>query len=118
MQISGAVAPIQYTAPDGTAVEVTDSTPLPTNAATEATAQETSFLLRRMLSVLAKPVNYDAALNRERVTAILESGTVTTVTTVTTAGTVTNIGAGRAGIELQDNANRTAWALVHRARIT
>lgn len=29
MQISGAVAPIQYTAPDGSAVEVTNATPLP-----------------------------------------------------------------------------------------
>lgn len=79
------------------------------------------LMLTRMLSVLARPVNYDPSLNRERVTAILESGTVTTVTTVTTCTTVTNMtnfGTGRAATEAQDNMNRTAWALVHRARIT
>lgn len=103
---------------DETGAPIDDANPLPVStvgSATEATAQQISFLLLRMLSVLAKPVNYDAALNRQRMTAILESGTVTTVTT---AGTVTNIGTGRTGIELQDNANRTAWALLHRARIT
>lgn len=104
-------------------VEVVDENGNPINVANpfpvvDVNHEDLVLLLTRMLSVLGRPVNYDPALNRQRMTTILESGTVTTVSTVTTAGTLTNVGAGRAGIELQDNANRSAWALVHRTRIT
>jgi len=75
-------------------------------------------VLTRILSVLMSPMGFDRSLSRQRVTALVESGTVTTVTTVTTAGTLTNVGAGRSGIELQDAMNRIAWAQVVRARIT
>lgn len=94
---------------------VSDATPLPV---AEVNQEHILLMLTRMLSVLAKPANYDAALNRQRMTAILESGTVTTVTTVGTVTNLTNFGAGRAATELQDNNNRTAWALTNRARIT
>lgn len=94
---------------NGQLQDVHEGAPLPTQDG------ELAFLMLRMLQLLGAPLGYDKALGRQRSTAIIESGTVTTVTT---AGTVTNIGAGRTGIELQDNANRTAWALLHRARIT
>lgn len=96
--------------------DVAASNPLPTQESGGAMS-----LLSRILNVLMSPMGFDRSLSRQRVTAVVESGTVTTVTTVTTAttvGTVTNLGAGRTGIELQDAANRFAWAQLVRARIT
>jgi hypothetical protein len=98
---------------DGTAVDVSDVAPMPVQEVGGA-----SSVLTRILSVLMSPMGFDRSLSRQRVTALVESGTVTTVTTVTTAGTLTNVGAGRSGIELQDAMNRIAWAQVVRARIT
>ena len=104
---------------DGSAVDASLMNPVP--------VQETggaSSVLTRILSVLMSPMGFDRSLSRQRVTALVESGTVTTVTTVTTVGTVTtmatlqNVGAGRTGIELQDAMNRIAWAQVMRSRIT
>jgi hypothetical protein len=59
-------------------------------------------------------------LQRGRVTAVLESGTVTTVTTVTTCSTVTNLSTidtlqGRIQVY---GANLSAWADCVRSRIT
>lgn len=102
----------------GNLTGVSETTPLPVE---DVNHQDLVLLLTRMLTVLARPVNYDPSLNRERVTALIESGTVTTVTTVTTCTTVTNMtnfGTGRAATEMQDNANRFAWAQLVRARIT
>ena len=102
-----------------TVADVSGSNPLPTQESGGAMS-----LLSRILNVLMSPMGFDRSLSRQRVTGIIESGTVTTVTTVstvttaTTVGTVTNLGAGRTGIELQDNANRFAWAQLVRARIT
>jgi hypothetical protein len=98
---------------------VTSENPLPTQETGGAMS-----LLSRILNVLLSPMGFDRSLSRQRVTGIIESGTVTTVSTVTTVttattvGTVTNLGAGRTGIELQDNANRFAWAQCVRSRIT
>ena len=79
-------------------------------------------LLTRIVNLLMSPMGFDRSLSRQRVTGIIESGTVTSVTTVTT---VTNIGTGRTGIELQDNlasvrasSNLTAWANCVRSRIS
>ena len=99
-----------------TVADVSASNPLPTQESGGAMS-----LLSRILNVLMSPMGFDRSLSRQRVTAVVESGTVTTVTTVTTAttvGTVTNLGTGRTGIELQDAANRFAWAQLVRARIT
>lgn len=99
-----------------TVADISASNPLPTQESGGAMS-----LLSRILNVLMSPMGFDRSLSRQRVTGIIESGTVTTVTTVTTAttvGTVTNLGTGRTGIELQDNANRFAWAQLVRARIT
>lgn len=99
-----------------TVTDVSGSNPLPTQESGGAMS-----LLSRILNVLMSPMGFDRSLSRQRVTGIIESGTVTTVSTVTTAttvGTVTNLGTGRTGIELQDAANRFAWAQLVRARIT
>ena len=102
-----------------TVADISGSNPLPTQESGGAMS-----LLSRILNVLMSPMGFDRSLSRQRVTGIIESGTVTTVSTVTTVttattvGTVTNLGAGRTGIELQDAANRFAWAQLVRARIT
>lgn len=78
-------------------------------------------LLRSMLRLLSSPRGYDRSLGRQRVTAVVESGAITTVTTVTTVATITTLSqiAGRdAGTMLINPTNRTSWALNHRSRIT
>jgi len=94
---------------DGVAKDVSESDPLPTQEVGGATS-----LLMRIVNVLMSPMGYDRALARNRVTAVLESGTVTTVTTVTG---LTNID-GAQGRLLVNGANLSAWADCVRARIT
>ena len=96
--------------------DVTDEDPYPVKD------EGTRGLLQRILQMLMAPLGFDKSLSRQRVTGIIESGTVTTVSTVTT---VTNIGTSRTGIELQDNiasvrasSNLTAWAQCVRSRIS
>ena len=102
---------------DGTAVDVSDANPMPIKD------DESRGLLMRILQLLMAPLGYDKSLQRARVTAVLESGTVTTVTTVTTVATCTavtslnNFDGYNARMQILDN-NRTAWAQCVRARIT
>jgi|SanBayMetagenome_1026888.scaffolds.fasta_scaffold69173_2 hypothetical protein len=95
--------------------DVASSNPLPVQEASGAMS-----LLRRILERLMSPVGFDMSLDRSRVTAVLESGTVTTVSTVTTVTTVTGLTNidGRNGAMLIDQTNLSAWANIHRARIT
>jgi len=106
--------------------DVAASNPMPVQEASGAMS-----LLRRILERLMSPVGFDMSLDRSRVTAVLESGTVTTVTTVSTVSTVSSITAGtittvtgltnidgRNGAMLIDQTNLSAWADCHRARIT
>jgi hypothetical protein len=74
-------------------------------------------LLTRIVNLLMSPMGFDRSLSRQRVTAILESGTVTAVTTVATVTGVTNID-GRNGAMLINQTNLSAWANCVRARIT
>lgn len=106
---------------DGTAVDVSTSNPMPASDPGGA-----SSILSRILAMLMSPMGFDRSLSRQRVTGIIESGTVTTVstvTTVTTVGTVNTVGnifsiAGySAQMQVMDT-NRTAWAQAVRARIT
>lgn len=113
------------------------SQPLPTGAATEATlasalaalvaiAGDTDTaenLLRELVRAATSPAGFDRAQGRNRVTAVVESGTVTTVSTVTTVTTVTTVSGltnidGRNGAMLINQTNLSAWADCHRARIT
>jgi hypothetical protein len=78
------------------------------------------FLLARILSILAAPLGYRKDTQRYQASAVLESGTVTTVSTVTTCSTVSNLVNmnGLASDRLVLNQNYSAWAAVHRARIS
>jgi hypothetical protein len=102
---------------------ITDGTGTLINPATEESASDSSTILRRILHVLLSPLGYDKSLQRQRVTATLESGTVTTVTTVTTCTTVSavtslnNLDGYNARMIILDQ-NRSAWAQCVRARIT
>lgn len=105
---------------DGVANEATEATPLPVHD------HDAEDMLRRILTLLGSPVGFDRALNRQRNTAIIESGTVTTVSTVTsvtTVAAVTNmnnlnfLGALPAQALVTHQTN-TAWAQLVRARIT
>jgi hypothetical protein len=110
-----------------TGAPITASNPLPTTGGgggvVEVTDPIAELILTRMLNYLNSPMGYDKSLQRSRVTAVLESGTVTTVSTVTTVTTVstvanmTSIGGiqGQIGVYGQ---NLAAWANCVRARIT
>lgn len=95
---------------------------LASEASPVPTADNTlSYLMRRIIALLMSPRGYDKSQARQRVTAAIESGTVTTVTTVTTCSTVSNIAqiAGRDAGTMQINpTNRMSWALNHRSRIS
>lgn len=106
---------------DGVAVDVSDANPMPVQVLgvseddplpvhDEAAHQ----LLTRLLQYLNAPQGYDKSLQRARVTAVLESGTVTAVTTVTS---LNNYDGYNARMTVLDT-NRTAWAQCVRARIT
>jgi hypothetical protein len=136
--LNGATVPaqqVQRIAPtlvtgNGTAVDVAESNPLPTQEVSSATG-----LLNRILAVLLSPMGYDRSIGRSRTTTVLESGTVTTVTTVSTVSTVTTCSTvntvgtvttvsgltnidGRNGSMLINQSNLSAWADCVRARIT
>lgn len=102
---------------DGTAVDVSEANPMPVSD------NNSQNLLLRIFSILAAPLGYDKSLQRQRSTAIIESGTVTTVTTVTTLttlttlGNVSQVGGYSAQMTVLDQ-NRSAWAQCVRARIT
>lgn len=126
MQVSGAIAPVQYKSPTGASIDVTDATPLPTTGATEVTSLQQAELLLRILQMLNAPLGYDKSQARQRGTVVVESGTVTAVTTVTTVTTVSTvsslsniaaIGGYSAQMQIMDT-NRIAWADCVRARIT
>jgi hypothetical protein len=99
---------------DGAATDVSEANPMPVRD------DNSQNLLLRIFSILAAPLGYDKSLQRQRSTAVIESGTVTTVTTVTTVSSLTNI-AGIGGYSAQMTVfdqNRSAWAQCVRARIT
>lgn len=112
---------------ENVAQDVTYDTPLPVDAG--------GGLLRGILQMLLSPLGYDKIAGRQKVTAVVESGTVgtvntvntvntvsavTTVSTVTTLSSLTNL-AGVGGFPAQMpviDQNRAAWALAVRSRIT
>lgn len=83
-------------------------------------------LLRQVLARLHNPAGYDPSLNRGRVTAILESGTVTSVSSVTSVSTVStlatltnlaNIG-NQPADQLVTLQQRAVWATSVRSLVT
>jgi hypothetical protein len=101
--------------------DVTLANPLPIiDAASVEAQQEMVLLLTRMLNYLNAPQGYDKSLQRSRQTAIIESGTIGTVTTVGTVSNVANqtlIGGVQAQI-LVNGGNMAAWQAAVRNRIT
>jgi hypothetical protein len=93
---------------DGFAVDVSAENPLPT------LDSNSSSLLNRILQMLMAPLGYDKSLGRHRNTAVIESGTVTTVNTL---ANVSAVGGYSAQMQIFDT-NRTAWSQCVRARIT
>jgi hypothetical protein len=103
-----------------TATDISDSNPLQV-----AEIGTPTSLMSRLLMLLQSPPGFDSLLRRQRSTAIIESGTITTVSTVSSisAGTITTVTGltnidGRNGSMLINQTNLSAWANVHRARIT
>lgn len=91
--------------------------------ATEETAQTQVSLLSRILMYLMAPIGYDKSQKRYRQTAVVESGTITTVstvTTVTTCNTVSNLTSigGRDASALLLQQSRASWALNVRSRFS
>jgi len=102
---------------DGIFFDVSEETPFP------VADRHSGNLLTRILQMLMAPLGYDKSLGRQRGTVILESGTLTTLNTVATVATVNNVtnvvGVGGYPAQMQIiDANRAAWALSHRSRIT
>lgn len=83
-----------------------------------ATESTVGGLLRRIVALLSSPRGYDKSQARQRVTASIESGTVTTVITCGTVNNVSQLGGRDAGTMLINPASRTSWALNHRSRIS
>ena len=82
--------------------------------------QSLQTLMIRLLNATNSPRGYDVALGRNRMTAIIETGNIGTVSTVTTVGTVsnqTNMGGQQAQL-LTNGQNVSAWAATVRSRIT
>lgn len=109
----------------GGQVEIIDENGNPINAANpfpvvDVNHEDLVLLLTRMLNYFNSPQGYDKSLQRNRVTAVVESGTVTTVTTVTTCSTVTNLSTidTLQGRLLVNGQNVSAWQACVRSRIT
>ena len=83
----------------------------------EDAQQDMIMLLTRLLSAIDSPRGFDRLANRSRITAAIESGTITTVTTVSNIANQTLIGGVQAAI-LPNAAAQMAWQLCHRSRIT
>ena len=96
------------------------------NAVADGLLDGLQTLLIRLLNATNSPRGYDVALGRNRVTALVESGTITTVSTVSTVSTVTavngvaNIGSigNQQAQMLTTGQNVSAWAATVRSRIT
>lgn len=112
--------------PEGEANDASEAAPVPVREISGADST-----LSRILAVLMSPLGFDRSLGRQRSTAIIESGTVSTVTTCTTVSTVSNITAGtittvggltnidgRNGAMLINQSNLSAWNDCVRSRIT
>jgi len=106
---------------DGAAEDVSAVQPLPVMIHSDDSVA-TTLLLQYMDS----PRGYDKSLQRQRVTGVIESGTLTTVSTVTTVTTVSTVAsvtnlASIGGLQGQIQVygqNLAAWNACVRSRIT
>ena len=99
---------------DNSSTDVSEANPLPVEDV------RSGNVLLRILQMLMAPLGYDKSLGRQRGTVIVESGSLSAVSTVNTVSSVSNIvsvGSYPAQMQIID-ANRAAWALGVRSRIT
>lgn len=94
------------------------SLPLPSGAATDDVLKDLCSVLRGLQQLLSSPRGYDKTQARQRVTAAVESGTVTTVTTVTTVSNLASVGGVDAFAMLMRPQSRQSWGINHRSRIS
>ena len=85
--------------------------------AQEETVQRLAQLMLELVNAAGSPAAFDVALNRIRQTAIIESGTVSTVANLTTAGNLVNIDS-RNGSMLINALDDMAWSCSVREKIT
>jgi hypothetical protein len=78
---------------------------------------ENLTVLQRIYNVLMSPMGYDKSLQRYRQTAVIETGTISTVTTVSTVTNQANIGGVQAQL-LVNGQNVSAWQACVRSRIS
>ena len=98
---------------ENSATDISEAFPLPVRL-----MSDDSMAMTRVLNFLGSPVGYDKSSQRQRVTALIESGTVTTVTNLTNLTNINgNIGTYQATMQVYGQ-NLTALAAVVRARIT
>lgn len=105
---------LSFTNSSNSTVTASSSNPFPVED------PDNSSVMRAILRVLMSPAGFDRSLARQRVTGIIESGTVTTVTTVTTVSSITNvaaIGAYSAQVQVL-GINLAAWSQCVRNRIS
>jgi len=106
---------------DGAAEDVSAVQPLPVMIHSDDSVATT-----RLLQYMDSPRGYDKSLQRQRVTGVIESGTLTTVSTVTTVTTVSTVAsvtnlASIGGLQGQIQVygqNLAAWNACVRSRIT
>jgi len=96
---------------DGTAVDISEANPMPVDMGPQSGL---AMLLTRILAVMLAPLGYRKDTQRYQASAIIESGTVTTVTTASNLVNMNGLAADR----LVLNQNFSAWAAVHRSRIS
>ena len=111
MPVAGSLSVDNFPAQTGLTDAQLRAAPVPVADAT------TGSLLARILRALLAPLGYDFSLQRYRQTAVLESGTVTTVGTVTTLANQAAIGGIQAQL-LVNGQNVSAWQACVRSRIT
>jgi len=70
--------------------------------------EENHLQLSRIINALSAPQGYDRTIQRQRVTATLESGTVTTVTTVSAVTNIAGLGGDQPQL-LTRGSNLSAW---------
>ena len=97
---------------DGEAVDVSADNPLPV-----AESGPLITLFVRLLNLLGAPVGYDKSLQRYRQTAVVESGTLTTVNVINTVNNQAAIGGIQAQL-LVNGQSLSAWQACVRSRIT
>ena len=88
-----------------TITDVNGENPLP------VTTGPLEWLMRQIRDLLLSPRGYDSSVNRNRVTASIESGTITAVTALSNLG-------GLPAEALARHQNIATWASTARARIT